>query len=177
MSITINLKNSADVALVDQSVYDWLAKDKYFQDLGFLQNIRKHSSGCAVFQKTWKQEDGKFKTKTLYLHKIIAEKYLSRTKTSKQNLVGAINGNKLDCRLENLIYRSRATASRRRKSSSKTGFAGVYQEKERFRAVISIDGKAVHLGMFETAEDASAAYQKVSRKLLEKELDMKNKKL
>jgi len=84
-------------------------------------------------------------------------------------LVGAKNGDKLDCRVENLIFRSRSVASRQRKTSSSTGFTGVYREHKRFRAVISVNGKARHIGMFDTAEEAAAAYNKVSRELFGEE--------
>jgi hypothetical protein len=117
----------------------------------------------VVFQKTWKKAEGGFKTETIYLHKLIAEKFLAANKTKVQRLVGAKNGDKLDCRLENLVYRSRATASRMRKTSSNTGFTGVYREHRRFRAVISVAGKAKHIGMYDTAEEAASAYNKVSK--------------
>jgi hypothetical protein len=151
--------------MLDDHVYDWIVSDTYLSKIDFINNLRKHSSGCAVFQKTWKKADGSYKTETIYLHKIIAEKFLIDQKTKEKRLVGAKNGDKLDCRLENITYRSRSTASRQRKTSSKTGYTGVYQEHNRFRAVISINGKSVHLGMFDTAEEAAAAYNKVSKEL------------
>jgi len=79
--------------------------------------------------------------------------------------VGAKNENKLDCRLENLIYRSRAQASRQRRTTSHTGYTGVYKEGERYRAVISVDGKSIHIGMFSTAEEAAVAYNAMSKKI------------
>ena len=87
------------------------------------------------------------------------------TKSSANNLVGAKNGDKLDCRLENIAWRSRSVASRQRKTSSKAGYTGVYQENNRFRAVISINRKSVHLGMYDTAEEAAEAYNRKSREL------------
>ena len=79
-------------------------------------------------------------------------------KKDGKTLVGSVNGNKLDCRLENLVYRSRSDASRMRKTTSQTGFTGVYKENHRYRAVISVGGKSVHLGMFDTPEAAAVAY-------------------
>jgi len=165
MIYKVKLKNSEDTVMLDDHVYDWLVSDSYLSKIDFINNLRRHSSGCAVFQKTWKKADGSYKTETIYLHKLIAEKFLVDTKTREKRLVGAKNGDKLDCRLENILYRSRSTASRQRKTSSKTGYTGVYREHNRYRAVISIKGKSVHLGMFDTAEEAAQAYNKVSKEL------------
>lgn len=165
MIYKIKLKNADDTVLLDDAVFEWLSTDPYLVKVDLLNNLRKHSSGCAVFQKTWKKADGKFKTETLYLHKLIAEKFLTDFKQGKNRLVGAKNGNKLDCRLDNLVYRSRSVASRQRKTTSGTGYTGVYREHNRYRAVISVKGKSVHIGMFDTPEDAAAAYNKVSREI------------
>ncbi|MEK7254210.1 MAG: Pathogenesis-related transcriptional factor and ERF protein, partial [Bacteroidota bacterium] len=165
MLYKVKLKNADDHVLLDDHVYEWLTTDPYLSKVDFINNLRRHSSGCAVFQKTWKKADGSFKTETIYLHKLIAEKYLADTKTKENKLVGAKNGNKLDCRLENVVYRSRAVSSRMRKTSSKTGYTGVYQENNRYRAVISIDRKSMHIGMFDTAEEAALAYNKKSKEI------------
>ena len=159
---SIPLKNSNKSILVDDHVYTWLSSDPELQKLGLLANLRLHSSGCGVFQKTIKLERGKYETLTIYIQKLIADKFLSEHKDERRNLVGVLNGNKLDCRLENLVYRSRSAASRTRNTSNKVGYTGVYQENKRFRAVISIDGKSVHLGMFPTAIEAAIAYNKAS---------------
>lgn len=165
MIYKVKLKNSEDTVLLDDNVYEWLTTDPYLARIDFVNNLRKHSSGCVVFQKTWKKADNTFKTETIYLHKLIAEKFLTDQKSSVERLVGAKNGDKLDCRIENLHYRSRAVASRQRKTSSKTGYTGVYQEHNRYRAVISVHGKSLHLGMFDTAEEAALAYNKVSKEV------------
>ncbi|RMG77393.1 MAG: Pathogenesis-related transcriptional factor and ERF protein [Bacteroidetes bacterium] len=165
MLYKVKLKNADEHVLLDDKVYEWLTSDPYLVKVDFINNLRRHSSGCAVFQKTWKKADGSYKTETIYLHKLIAEKYLIDTKTPQRNLVGANNGNKLDCRLENLSYRSRAVASRKRKTSSKVGYTGVYKENNRYRAVISVNRKSIHIGMFPTAEEAALAYNKKSREL------------
>lgn len=163
MIYKIKLKNADESVLLDDKVYEWIKSDPYLSKIELLDNLRLHSSGCAVFQKTWKKAEGGFKTETIYLHKLIAEKFLATERNKVQRLVGAKNGNKLDCRLDNIVYRSRATASRMRKTSSNTGYTGVYREHRRFRAVISVDGRAKHIGMFDTAEEAAAAYNKISK--------------
>ena len=165
MLYKIKLKNADDVVIVDDTVYEYLTTDPYLVKVDFINNLRRHSSGCAVFQKTWPKAGGGYKTETLYLHKLIAEKYLTDQNKGGRNLVGARNGNKLDCRLENIVWRSRSIASRQRKTSSKVGYTGVYKENNRFRAVISINRKSVHIGMFATAEEAALAYNKKSREL------------
>lgn len=165
MLFKVNLKNSDDTVLLDSEVYEFLSSDPYLFKIDFIDNLRRHSSGCAVFQKTWKKADGGFKTETIYLHKLIAEKFLGDQRSEKNNLVGAINGNKLDCRLENLVWRSRAVASRQRKTRSRTGYTGVYKENNRYRAVISIDKKTVHIGMFDTPEEAARAYNEKSKEV------------
>ncbi|CAH0999731.1 hypothetical protein LEM8419_01031 [Neolewinella maritima] len=123
-----------------------------------------------MFQKTEKCEQGSgYRTVTIYLHKLIAERHLAGTRSQERNLVGCLNGNKLDCRLENLVYRSRSAASRLRRSSSKLGYTGVYQENNRYRAVISVNRRSLHIGMFATAEEAALAYNKKSRELYGRE--------
>jgi len=50
-------------------------------------------------------------------------------------------------------------------ASGHMGYTGVYKENNRYRAVISIHRKSVHLGMFSTPEDAALAYNKKSREV------------
>lgn len=162
MIYKIKLKNAEESVLINDYVYEWLSNDAYLARLGMMEGLRRHSSGCAVFQKSWKRAGQGFKTETLYLHKIIAEKYLPPPEDDRM-IVAAKNGDKLDCRVENLIYRSRSVVSRQRKTINNTGYTGVYEENNRYRAIISIEGKNVHLGMFNTAEEAAAAYNKASK--------------
>ena len=165
MIFKVKLKNADEYVLLDDHVYEWLSNDIHLSNMNFLENLRKHSSGCAVFQKVWKKNDGGTKTETIYLHKLIAEQFLKQSKPTPKAVVSAKNGEKLDCRLENIVYRQRATVSRLRKTRSSTGFTGVYKEHTKYRAIISVDGKAIHLGMFDTAEEAALAYNKASKKM------------
>lgn len=166
MLVKIKLKNSDDSVIVDDNVYEYLTTDPYLSQIKFVDNLRKHSSGCVVFQKTWKKaDDSGYKTETIYLHKLIGEKFLEEQRSSIKNLVGAKNGDKLDCRTDNIIWRSRAVASRQRKTSNHVGYTGVYKENNRYRAVISANRKSIHLGMYDTAEEAADAYNRKSREL------------
>ncbi|WP_116107831.1 AP2 domain-containing protein [Lewinella sp. IMCC34191] len=167
MQHRVPLKNAPETAILDDHVYEDLQRDAHLQELDFLNNLRLHSSGCVVFQKTFKCDTAKkgYRTETIYLHKLIAERYLAHKRTGERKLVGSINGSKLDCRIENLEYRSRSVASRKRRSSSKIGYTGVYKENNRYRAVISVNRRSVHIGMFGTAEEAALAYNKKSMEL------------
>jgi hypothetical protein len=161
----IKLKNADDYVMLDGDVYEYLMEHSHYGKIKLLDNLRKHSSGCAVFQKTWKKTDNSYKTETVYLHKLVAEVFLADKRTAEHKLVGAKNGNKLDCRKENLIWRSRAWVSRQRKTTSKTGYMGVYKENKRYRAVISANGKSMHIGMFDSPEEAALAYNRKSWEL------------
>ena len=44
-----------------------------------------------------------------------------------------------------------------RSAHSVTGFLGVYAHEKRFQAHVRQDGKLIHLGMFDTAEEAALA--------------------
>jgi tRNA splicing ligase len=162
MTVNVSLKNSSKEVLLDKKVFDELSNDPLVVELDMLNQLRIHSSGCAVFQKTNKIDRKEYETLTIYMHRYIAEKFLAEFKTDENNLVGARNGDKLDCRLSNLVWRSRSLASRMRKSYNKTGFTGVYPENKKYRAIISVHGKTVHIGMFPTAEEAALAYNKKS---------------
>lgn len=166
MIFKVKLKNADDFVRLDDHVYEWLSTDPRYSDIKLLENLRLHSSGCAVFQKVWRKSDGSNKTETIYLHKLIAEHYIKTKQENKgeKQVVSSKNGDKLDCRLDNIVYRERSSVSRLRKTKSATGYTGVYREHLRYRAVISIEGKAVHLGMYDTAEEAALAYNKASKK-------------
>lgn len=165
MLYKIKLKKSEKHVTVDDYVYEFFVNDPYYKKLDFINNIRLHSTGCAVFQKSWVKASGGYKVETVYLHKFIAEKWLSEKRTEECNLVGAINGDKLDCRVENLMFRTKATMSRQRKARSSTGYNGVSKDGSKYRAVIAVNFKHIHIGMFDTAEEAALAYNKRSIEL------------
>jgi hypothetical protein len=161
----IKLKNAEEHVVVDDYVYDYFINDPYFKSIDFINNIRKHSTGCAVFQKSWPKAGGGYKVETIYIHKYIAEKWLAGKFDESANLVGAVNGDKLDCRVENLMLRSKATMSRQRKTRAQSGYTGVSKDGSKYRAVIAVDRKHIHLGMYDTPEEAAMAYNKKSVEL------------
>jgi len=48
--------------------------------------------------------------------------------------------------------------NQKRHSTNTSGFAGVDEKRGKFRARITYDGKQIHLGYFQTAEEAHEAW-------------------
>lgn len=90
-----------------------------------------------------------------------------------EGILDHINGNRSDNRISNLRLADADINSQNRRSSgshSTTGLLGVTRFKignrrERFRAVISVNGKQRYLGFFDTPQAAHAAYLDAKRKL------------
>jgi hypothetical protein len=82
-----------------------------------------------------------------------------------------INGDPSDNRIINLRVVSITTNNqnqRRARKHSATGMLGVFPYLDgRFRAQIKVEKKAVHVGVFDTAEQAQAAYVSAKRLLHE----------
>ncbi|MBB6460831.1 AP2/ERF family transcription factor [Flammeovirga kamogawensis] len=168
MLVKLQLKNSPNQVIVDDHVYEYLRDNPYLKSLDFIYNLREHSSGRAVFQKSWRQSNGKYKTDTIYLHKMIAEKFIGPPNT-EQTLIRIVNGNRLDCRLKNLAYADRSDIKRNTPSKhNKTGYIGVVKDKYNYRAVIYKDKKPISLGTYKTAKEAALAYNKKSIELFGK---------
>ena len=79
-----------------------------------------------------------------------------------------INGIRTDNRIDNLRAASDAINAQNvrqaRTDNKSTGRLGVYPNGSKFRAVITVSGKLVHLGQFDSAEEASSAYVAAKRK-------------
>ena len=79
-----------------------------------------------------------------------------------------INGIRSDNRISNLRDAGRCSNAQNerkaRKNNKSTGLLGSYKAGNRYRAIIHVDGNPVHLGRFDTAEDAHAAYVAAKRK-------------
>lgn len=168
MSVRIKLKNRDDqYVIIDKKVQDEILANKYLQSIRLLENLRAHSNGYAVFQRCITTKQGPT-YETIYLHKYIAEKFVKKPKEAggKKLLVRFINGDVLDARIENLEWTTMAALRRQSPNSrNRSGYRGVIQEKDRFRAIIYHDRKAINLGVFKTAEQAAEAYNRKSREL------------
>lgn len=89
-------------------------------------------------------------------------------KAKKRQRVDAINGDTLDCRKENLRVGSvsQITAGAAIPKTNKTGYKGVIRPngRHRWRTCIRVNGKNIHGGSYDTAEEAARAYDTLARK-------------
>lgn len=96
--------------------------------------------------------------KEYYLHRLI---WLYCNGTFPKNETDHIDGNKINNSIENLrdITRSENQKNRKLRHDNKTGVNGVSFDprKNKFLSIISLEGKNVYLGTFETLEEASNA--------------------
>jgi hypothetical protein len=84
------------------------------------------------------------------------------------NNIDHINGDRADNRIHNLRDVPTSTNcqnQRRAQFHNKTGFLGVSPNRGRFRAAIWLGGKYLHIGVFDTPEQAHEAYLTAKRRL------------
>lgn len=78
---------------------------------------------------------------------------------STAHVIDHINGDRLDCRLCNLRWATVGqNTTHRRVALSASGFKGVYLNRNRHQAIICQNYRLIHLGVFDTPEEAAAAY-------------------
>lgn len=96
----------------------------------------------------------------VHLHRVIAQ-------APEGVAVDHINGNALDNRRVNLrlAYASGNQRNRSINRNNTSGFKGVSWDKQhgRWQAGISVNGRRKRLGLFDTAEEAHAAYAKAAQ--------------
>lgn len=82
-------------------------------------------------------------------------------------VVDHINGDGLDNRRANLRVCTQKENMRNQRMHriNQVGHKGVYLEDGRFRAQIKHEGRNIHLGLFDTANEAAAAYQGAAKAL------------
>lgn len=164
----IPLKNREGISvIIDCHVRDAILADAHLHSIRFIDNLRMHSNGYAIFQRSHNSGNGT-EFETIYLHRWIAERFLQIPADAggKRMFVHFRDGNALNAMLSNLEYLSMNVLRRLRKQViSKTGYRGVTMYRGRFRAVIYHERKAINLGFFDTAEEAAMAYNTKSIEL------------
>lgn len=170
MLYKVKLKNADQHVLISDDAYEFIEKNEYYKSLNLLENLRMHSSGYVFFQRNFRVKDG-YKNVTIYLHKMIAEKFVSKPDGAEKRLfVRILNGNPLDCRVKNLEWTTMSELRRNQKNhNNKTGYRGVVKvSKNTYRAVLYTSTDRYDLGLFRTAEEAAKAYNLKSEELFGK---------
>lgn len=167
MLYKVKLKNADEYVTISGEVYEFIESNAYYQEIKFLNHLRLHSNGYVFYQKNYPQKDGSYKNVTIYLHKLIAEKYIEKPAVNKRLFVRIKNGNALDCRIENFEWATMAELRRNQKNhKNKTGYRGVVQiGKNAYRAVLYSGKQRYDLGVFTTADEAADAYNQKSIEL------------
>jgi len=91
-----------------------------------------------------------------YVHRAVALAFLPNPEGYPT--VDHKNQNKTDNRLENLRWASVSMQNRNQSNRGEVPFKGVSKDGKKFRARIKINGKTVHIGIYGTAEEASASF-------------------
>ncbi len=132
-------------AIVDDSDYDELSKHKWM-----------YSSTYAI---RWSPRPNRH---FIFMHRVI-------NKTPDGFVTDHINGDPLDNRRSNLrsCTQSQNHMNKLKLSNNTSGYKGVFWHKtaKRWRAQITLNSKAKHLGYFGSPEEAHRAYNQAARKL------------
>jgi hypothetical protein len=96
---------------------------------------------------------------SIYLHRVILMPPSSL-------VVDHINGDGLDCRISNLraCTNQQNCSNQRISKNNTTGFKGVVRRGERFETSIRTGSKRIHLGTYDTPEEAHDIYCRASEK-------------
>ncbi len=169
MLYKVKLKNADQYVVISDEAYEFIEKNEYYKSLSLLENLRLHSSGYVFFQRNFPVKDG-YKNVTIYLHKLIAEKFIPKPEDEKRLFVRILNGNPLDCRVKNFEWTTMSELRRNQKNhNNKTGYRGVVKvSKHTYRAVLYTSTDRYDLGLFRTAEEAAKAYNEKSEELFGK---------
>lgn len=166
MTVKIPLANKEGRSVsIDQHVYDALLADDELKSLQFFDKLWLHSGGSAFYQR-YIPKQKKHTYENIYLHRLIAERFIPQPPSDKKLFVRFIDGNKLNATLANLEWVTMAQLRRHMKGgSSTTGYRGVTLDRSRYRAVVYNNGNTHDLGFFDTPKEAALAYNKLSAKL------------
>jgi hypothetical protein len=119
-----------------------------------------------IYAKTTNKELA-YPLTSICIHRVILSRIIGRP-LARNEYCDHVNGNPLDNRRCNLRIATPTQNShnRRLKSNSSSGFKGVswHKHNKQWQAYIRINKKLIHLGFYETREEAHAAYVEVSRK-------------
>lgn len=151
--ITIPLSRGAE-AIIDETDADLTAVKWSMATVGYAfrnRSRRAHTEGPAI----------------IWLHRVIMERILGTPLPKGE--VDHVNRNKLDNRRANLRMSDRSlnSANREMQCNNSTGYRGVYpsRNKRRWRVAIGFYGENIHLGVYDTPEEAARVYDAAARRL------------
>ena len=131
----------------------------HVSNIGNVKNIKnnvilkQHVSGYGYYMVKLNDKTNK---KTKYIHKLVAEAFLTNNEGKPH--VDHINNDKSDNKLTNLRFATLQENIRNTKlyKNNTSGCKGVYycKKSKKWRSRIKIDGIPVHLGCFDTIEEA-----------------------
>jgi hypothetical protein len=135
------------VVIVDDADYEWLSQFNWV--LLLTQDGKRYAARGAMRNGRW----GSY---------VLMHRELLGLTTGDGKQADHKNGNGLDNRRENLRIATPQENMRNVRGTASSGIKGAYRQGSRWRAKIAVDGKQIHLGYFDTAEEAGAAYAKAA---------------
>lgn len=132
-----------------------------------VSHIRK--AGCRIDVARHGERSSGYKAVNLFGRRFLAHRMAWAIHFGEwpSHPVDHINGDRSDNRIANLRRATNATNAQNQRvhhTRSKTGVMGVHVDKGRYRAQITVNRSTVHIGTFNTAEEAHAAYLEAKRK-------------
>jgi hypothetical protein len=141
---SIPLSNSDLMVIVDSDMYEYLSRWKWKLVRGYAKRSMKLS---------------KRKGTTVTLHREIIA-------VNKNEKVIFKDSNSLNCVRENMMIGTQKNVKEhsRGRKENKTKFKGVRQIKNKYSSTIKDNGKAFHIGVFDTDIEAAKAYNDEAQK-------------
>ena len=120
-----------------------------------------------VGRYTWRVRDDGYVQRTWMSQYTMRHELLHRfvMNAGPGELVDHRNGDRWDCRKENLRVATLSQNAANRASLAGRTWKGIFQHGETWKARIKVDQQSIYLGCFSTPEEAALAYDIAAKKL------------